>query len=188
MTPFATRDWLPTQWAAQMSWRRTEDRLGSPASRGSPATWFLLFAVALYVAARRAGIRAGRPAVTLFALAAAQPALSPRPQVLSYIFVVVFTVAWLGSMRDGRPRWWLVPLTWLWAMVHGMWPLAILIGLVGAAGALLERRPPARARLRLFLVPLLCALAAAVTPWVPALRRGGPGRRQRAVLQRVGLP
>ena len=108
-------------------------------------------------------------AITMLALAAAQPALSARPQVLSYTFVVVFTVAWLGSMRDGRPRWWLVPLTWLWAIVHGMWPLAILIGVVGAAGALIERRHALRRRLRLFLVPLLCALAAAVTPVGPAL-------------------
>ena len=132
-------------------------------------TWYLLFALALYVAARREASALAASVITLMALAAAQAALTPRPQVLSYFLVVVFTVAWLGSMRDGRTRWWLVPLTWVWAIVHGMWPLAILIGLVGAAGALVERRHPLKTRLRLFLVPVLCALAAAVTPVGPGL-------------------
>ncbi len=169
VTPFATREWLPTQWAPQMLMAWMDDRWGLAGVAWLAGTWFLLFALALYVAARRQAPALVAAATTVLALAAAQPALSARPQALSYTFVVVFTVAWLGSMRDGRPRWWLVPLTWLWAIVHGMWPLAILIGLVGAAGALIERRHPMRTRLRLFLVPLLCALAAAVTPVGPAL-------------------
>ena len=168
VTPFATRDWLPTQWLTQVVMARTEDAWGLAGVTWLAGTWYLLFAVALYVAARREASALAASIITLFALAAAQPALSPRPQVLSYVFVVVFTVAWLGSLRDGRPRWWLVPLTWLWVLVHGMWPLAILIGVVAATAALLERNHPLGVRLRLFLVPLLCAVAAAVTPLGPA--------------------
>ena len=36
-------------------------------------------------------------------------------------------------------RWWLVPLAWLWAMVHGMWPVGIIIGLVALVGIALDR-------------------------------------------------
>ena len=39
-----------------------------------------------------------------------------RPQVLSYLLVAVTTAAWLETRDDGRARWWLVPLTWVWAM------------------------------------------------------------------------
>ena len=107
--------------------------------------------------------------ITFFAVLACQPALSGRPQVLSYVFVAVFTAAWLESVRDGRPRWWLVPLLWVWATVHGMWPLGIVIGLAAATGILLDRVHPLRDRLRLFLVPVLGAVAAALTPVGPAL-------------------
>jgi hypothetical protein len=89
--------------------------------------------------------------------------------VLSYVFVGVFTAAWLESVRDGRPRWWLVPLLWVWATVHGMWPLGIVIGLAAATGILLDGVHPRRDRLRLFLVPVLGALAAALTPLGPGL-------------------
>jgi hypothetical protein len=169
VTPFATNEWLPTQWLPQVVMAWTEDKLGMAGISWLAGVWYLAFAVALYVAARRQAPALVAAAITVLGLAAAQPALSPRPQVLSYVFVLVFTVAWLGSIKDGRARWWLVPLTWLWAMVHGMWPLAIMLGLVGAAGALLERRHTLQVRLRLFLVPVLCALAGAVTPLGPAL-------------------
>ena len=142
VTPFATREWLPTQWAPQMLMAWMEDRWGLAGVAWLAGTWFLMFALALYVAARRQASALVAAAITMLALAAPSRRCQPRPQALSYIFVVVFTVAWLGSIRDGRPRWWLVPLTWLWAIVHGMWPLAVLIGLVGAAGALLERKHP----------------------------------------------
>ncbi|GAA2116855.1 hypothetical protein GCM10009843_07410 [Nocardioides bigeumensis] len=169
VTTFATNEWLPTQWASQelMAW--TEQNLGLDGVAVLAGVWFLAFAAAIYIAARRDASALAAAAITVLALAATQPALSARPQVLSYLLVVVFTVAWRDSQRDGRPRWWLVPLTWVWAVSHGMWPLAIVIGLVGATGALLERQHSVRARLTLFGVPAACAVAAAVTPLGPAL-------------------
>ena len=46
-----------------------------------------------------------------------------RPQVISYLLVAVTVGAWLRTRDDGRLRWWLVPLAWVWAMLHGMWPI-----------------------------------------------------------------
>ena len=63
-----------------------------------------------------------------------------RPQVLSYLLIAVTTAAWLARLvEDGKARWWLVPLTWVWAMVHGMWPVGIIIGLVALVGIALDR-------------------------------------------------
>ena len=36
------------------------------------------------------------------------------------------------TAEDGKLRWWLVPLTWAWANLHGMWSVGIIIGIVAA--------------------------------------------------------
>jgi hypothetical protein len=97
-----------------------------------------------------------------------QSGLSMRPQVLSYLFVAVVVAAWLRTVDDGRARWWLVPLVWLWAMLHGMWPVALVIGAVATVGLLLDRRPRAVV-LRSAGVTAACAIAAALTPVGPSL-------------------
>ena len=140
-----------------------------PAWRGTPARRSSCWPVAFFLSARRHTSGLAASLITFFSVLACQPALSGRPQVLSYVFVAVFTAAWLASVRDGRPRWWLVPLLWVWATVHGMWPLGIVIGLAAATGISLDRVHPLRARLRLFLVPVLGAVAAAFTPVGPGL-------------------
>ena len=62
-----------------------------------------------------------------------------RPQMLSFLLVAVTIGAWLRTREDGRLRWWLVPMTWVWAMSHGMWPIGIVIGVVAVVGLALDR-------------------------------------------------
>lgn len=169
VTSLATREWLPTQWSAQMAMAALESRFGLVGMAWYTGAQILVLVGTLYLTARRHTSGLAAALITFFAVVASQQALSGRPQVLSYVFVAVFTAAWLESVRDGRPRWWLVPLVWVWATVHGMWPLGIVIGLAAATGILLDRVHPLRARLRLFLVPALGAVAAALTPVGPAL-------------------
>ena len=169
VTPFATRSWLPTQWSSQVLMALTEDRFGVAGVAWLRGAWVLGLTLAVYVAARRQAPSLAAACVTMLALAASVPSLSARPQVLSYVFVVIVTATALESSRDGRVRWWLVPLTWVWATAHGMWPLGPVISLVAALGALLDRDLPVRARLRLLALPVLCAAAAAATPVGPGL-------------------
>ena len=67
----------------------------------------------------------------------------PRPQLVSIALAAVVTAAWLCSARDLRARWWLVPVTWVWACSHGLWFVGPLVGLArrGRSG---PRREPAR--------------------------------------------
>ena len=74
----------------------------------------------------------------MVAILAASPGMSMRPQVLSYLLVAVTTEAWLEHAPTAG-RWWLVPLTWVWAMCHGMWPVGIIIGAVALVGIALDR-------------------------------------------------
>ena len=92
-----------------------------------------------------------------------------RPQVLSYLLIAVTTEAWLSTRKDQKVRWWLVPLAWLWAMVHGMWPVGIIIGIVAVVGIALDRAVPPRTWLRLAAIPALSVVVTALTPVGPAL-------------------
>ena len=69
------------------------------------------------------------------------------------LFAVV-TGAALATVDDGRPRWWVVPLTWVWACTHGTWILGIaMTALVACAGLLDRRDDPLRRHLTRLAVP-----------------------------------
>ena len=124
--------------------------------------------VALYVVARRRADAWSAMPVTAVALWTMQYGLSMRPQVVSYLLVAVVTGAWLQTSDDHRVRWWLVPLVWLWAMLHGMWPVGLAISGVTVVGLALDRAPlPVVARAA--GVTLASAVAAALTPIGPPL-------------------
>ena len=94
--------------------------------------------------------------------------LGPRPQVVSFIFCAITVMMWLRTASDLKARWWLVPLTWIWACSHGMWILGPLIGAVVILGLLLDGHGFASLR-KMMLVPALSVLVAAATPVGPQL-------------------
>lgn len=169
VSTLATADWVPTQWLPEVVMAWTEDHTGLAGVAWLSGLQQVLLVLALYAAGRRWADPIAVVPVVAVALIAISPGLSMRPQVLSFVLMSVVVAAWLRSQEDGRVRWWLVPLTWLWAMVHGMWPIGILVGLVAVAGLALDRRVDARGLARHLAVPLLSAVAAALTPVGPAL-------------------
>ena len=122
-----------------------------------------------WVIARRWSTPLVSAVIVATALMASSLGLSMRPQVISYLLVAVTTAAWLRTREDGRVRWWLVPVTWVWAMCHGMWPVGIVIGVVAVVAIAADRAVPRRRLLALAAVPVGCAVAAALTPVGPRL-------------------
>ena len=168
MSTFATRDWVPTQWLSEIVMTRTEQWFGLGGLAWFSGLLEILLFLGVYAAVRgRAEPLVALP-LTGVALYSMQSGLSMRPQVLSYLLVAVVVAAWLRTLDDGRARWWLVPVVWVWAMVHGMWPVALVIGVVATVGLLLDRRPRAVV-LRSAGVTVACAVAAALTPVGPSL-------------------
>ncbi|MCW2793778.1 MAG: hypothetical protein JWO76_2876, partial [Nocardioides sp.] len=169
VSTLATADWVPTQWLPEVVMAWTEDHTGLAGVAWLSGLQQFLLVLALYAAGRRWADPIAVVPVVCVALVAIMPGLSMRPQVLSFVLMSVVVSAWLRSQADGRVRWWLVPLTWLWAMVHGMWPIGILVGVVAVAGLALDRSVDRRTLLRHLAVPVLSAVAAALTPVGPAL-------------------
>jgi hypothetical protein len=169
VSTYAAAHWLPTQWLSEVVMARTEEWFGLAGVAWLFGVQLVALMTTLYLVARRWVEPLLAMLLTTLALFASHEGLSMRPQTWSFVLVAVTTAAWMRTREDGRLRWWLVPLTWMWAMVHGMWPVGIGLGVVAVAGLALDR---ARSRDELgkaLLVPVLSAVAALLTPLGPGL-------------------
>jgi hypothetical protein len=129
----------------------------------------LVLAVCLYVVCRREAGRLPAALATILGFGGMAATLTPRPQLVSFVLLVVTLGAWLQTARDLRPRWWLVPVSWVWACCHGLWFSGAVLGVVVVAGLFLDRRVRGRMALTLLAVPVLSVVAAAATPIGPRL-------------------
>lgn len=169
VSTLATNDWVPTQWLSQMVMALFDERFGLAGVAWLNGLQQLALAGVLYLAVRRWADPIAAAPIVIVALIACGPGLSMRPQVLSYIMVVLVTDAWLRTLSDGRVRWWLIPLAWVWAMLHGMWPIGIVIGAAAVTGMALDRSAQGKRLLAQAAIPLGAAVAGALTPVGPAL-------------------
>lgn len=162
--PWTLHEWLPE---LVMSW--------AYAWFGLPGVaWLLplgtaLIGFALLAACRERASLLVSGLVTTMALLAMSGSLTLRPHLVTFALTVVTVAAWLRSAEDGRPRWWIVAMTWVWACSHGMWFVGVVVGVGVLTGIALDRRWSARVWGRLALVPLLSIGAAALTPAGPVL-------------------
>lgn len=169
VSSFATREWLPTQWLPQVLMAWGEERMGLAAVAWLSGFQAVVLALVLVFVCRRRADLVVVAFVVPVALAASWPALSMRPQVLSYAFLALVVHAWWQAALTGSRPWLLVPLTWFWAMWHGMWPFALVVGAVGVLACVLHRHPGRPEVLRQLAVLASCAVAAALTPVGPGL-------------------
>jgi hypothetical protein len=169
LSSYATRDWVPTQWLSELIMAKAQELAGASGVAWLAGTLFIAYAATLYLVSRRFAPPIVAVLVAFTAFVASGGGLSARPQVISYLFAALVTTAWISTARDGRIRWWIIPLTWLWAMLHGMWPIVIVISAVGAIGVILDRRPAPRQWLAMLSIAPAALVAACLTPLGPRL-------------------
>lgn len=167
--PFATRAYVPTQWLPAIVGQEVYQGFGLPGIAWLRCAGILGLLSALVWSARRSASTSIAVLVSLAALAGAYGGLTERPQLVGLIFLATTVGAWWRTALDLRPRWWLVPVTWLWACCHGLWIVGIAVGLVIIAGLLLDRRLTRPTVIRLVAVPPLSVAAAGLTPLGPGL-------------------
>lgn len=161
--------WVPTQWLTEAVLAFAEDVGGLPA-----VAWLFTIALLVLVLLVHQLARQGSDAVpaaftTGLTIVAMSASLSPRPHLMTYLLLCATLIAWQRTAEDLRPRWWLTPLTWVWAMSHGMWFVGPLVGLAVVTGLVLDRRVDRSQVLRLVAVPVASIAAAAFTPVGPDL-------------------
>jgi len=164
MSHFGTRDWHSRDWVAQIVAAKVDDWFGLAGVAALVGLVMIAMVVALVWAARANGSFVAASLATALGVLASGATLTPRPQVASFVLMAITVGASLRSARDHRARWWLVPLSALWACVHGFWFVGIVVELAVLLGLLLDRVVDRRTATRLALVPLASMLAVAITP------------------------
>ena len=167
--PFATRPFVLTQWLPEVVAQKAYELAGLPGVAWLRTAATLVLLGAILWACRRVADTVPALMAALAAMLGAGASLTERPQLVSFILLAVTLAAWWRSAEDLRPRWWLIPLTWVWACSHGLWPVGIAVGGVVIFGLAVDRRLDRRTALRLMLVPVSSLVAAALTPVGPRL-------------------
>jgi len=167
--PFAVHSYVPTQWLPSMATAWLYEHVGLAVVVWERAAGIGVLALALFVW----GLSIARTWLALVACSVAMLAawggLSERPQLAGFILLVAMLVAWWRTGQDLRPRWHLVPLTWLAASTHGVWAIGLALGGVVVLGLALERRGAERKIAVLAGLLVACTAAAALTPIGPRL-------------------
>lgn len=164
VSSFASAEWTPTQWLSQVTMAAVENAFGLGGVAALAGLLSVAFVSTLYLVARSQSDPLPSVVLVVLAFLATQPYLSMRPQVVSFILLAVTAHLWLAAPMAPRRVWLLVPLTWLWAMCHGMWVLGVVVGLVSAVAWSLDDRPGARIVGLRLAVPVASLAVAGATP------------------------
>lgn len=168
-TRFATQHWVTTQWLPELAASRFEHVFGLPGVVWLFCAGLITITAVLYLVCRYEADVLAATVATIVAFVGISATLTPRPQLVSFILLLIVTSAWLRTANDLQPRWWLIPVSWLWACSHGMWFSGIAVGAVVAVGLILDRRIRGGMALKMLVIPVSSLLVAAMTPTGPGL-------------------
>lgn len=169
LSHFTTGPWILHEWLPELGLALANHLGGLAAVAWLAQAGRLAVCLALLVLCRRVAGPLAAALVAGAAILGTADSLSPRPQLVGFVFLAVTVGAWLRTAMDNRPRWWLVPLSWLWACSHGTWVVGITVGVATVAGLALDGRLDRKQAARLAAIPVLSLVAAALTPVGPRL-------------------
>ena len=165
----ADRPYLPTQWLSEVAGSLVHQAWGITGVHAMRAVGIVVLAGVVAATARRWAGPLVSVLVTLGVLVASAAGWGERPQLLGLVLTAVAVFLWSGTLADLRPRWALVPLTWLWAMCHGTWAVGVAVGGIVLVALVLDRRRAEVPWGRLLALLVATALVPGLTPLGPRL-------------------
>jgi hypothetical protein len=164
LSAFTTQPWVLNQWLPELGMAWAHDLGGLPAVAWAAQAARLAVCVALLILCRAVSGPLAAAFVASAAVLGAADSLSPRPQLIGFTLLALVVGAWLRTARDLRPRWWLVPVMWLWSCCHGTWVAGIAVGAATVVGLVLDRRLTLQQGARLGGLVAGSLVVTAVTP------------------------
>ncbi|WP_406831783.1 hypothetical protein ABEG17_02910 [Pedococcus sp. KACC 23699] len=169
LSQFSSRSWVLHEWLPELGLAAAAALGGLPAVAWLACALIAVLFVTVYVVCRTWVPVLPAAILATAAVFGSAASLTPRPQLVTFVLLPVVVWAWLGTARDLRVRWWVVPLSWVWACSHGLWVAGVVTGAAVTAGLLLDRRLSLQQAARLVGVVALSVVVAALTPVGPGL-------------------
>jgi hypothetical protein len=167
LAELADRAYVPTQWLSQVGMSIVYDVWGMNGIQITRVLLVLLLGVLVVAAARvtaPATAAAIAAAITMFSTSIAW---GERPQLAATVLLGAAVLLWWRALDQGRVPWLVMPLAWVWALVHGSWILGVAVGVLLTVGGLLDGRWSGRTAYLVAGVPAFSLVAAALTPLGP---------------------
>jgi hypothetical protein len=161
---FTTEQWVRQQWLGELLMAIVARQWGLAGVGWLTAALQAALVIATYAACRRLAAPLPAALATVGAALGSSGALAARPQIVGMVLLAIAAGAWYGTTIDLRPRWWLVPFSWIWAMTHGTWVIGVVLGFVVLVGLLADRRLDRMAAVRLALLPTAAAVVPLFSP------------------------
>ena len=171
----AGREWVAHSWLAEVLLSLLHSALGLKGLVLFRAVAVGALLAALAVQAFRRTTPARALLVLALAVLATKGGWGERPQLLSFLLLIPTAQLVRSAVAGARSVWWVVPITYLWANLHGLWFLAPVLVALGALGAWTAEPAAAGVRVRALrarpfvLAAAAAAAAAALTPNGPVL-------------------
>ena len=169
---FATASWVPTEPLPEAVTALVYRGFGLTGVVWLYVATVLLVVVVVFLVCRRYAGPLPAVVATMLFLAAGQGSMTPRPQLVSYLLLLVLLEAWRRSEQDHRPRWWLIPLCWFWSLCHGFWFIGVAYGVLAVAAIALGGRADRRTLIRLAALAVSCVAVVLLNPLGPAVFEG----------------
>ncbi len=165
----ADQPYSPTQWLSEVVMSVVHDVTGVAGIHvlRALAVVALLTFLQLTAAVYTTPVRAAGVALPAIVATAAQ--WGERPQLAGLVLLAVTTWLWSRARRDATVPWLVIPLTWVWAMLHGSWVLGVATGGLFVVAMLLEQPRRQRSWGRLVGVVAASVAVAGLTPLGPSL-------------------
>jgi hypothetical protein len=161
-------DAINQQWLAQLAWAAAYDVAGPAGAYALLISTILVTTLTLWSIGRMLG--ASRRALVAAALIAAFQ-LTSFFQVRAQLFAFALAAAALWCLqRGGRTAWLVVPLTAVWANVHGSFPLASCFAAAFAIGSL-TRSETRRRAIEYAAIAVGAGVASLLNPYGPQVWR-----------------
>jgi hypothetical protein len=166
---FATLHWVPTEPLPEIVAAYVERWSGLPGLAVLFCLGACVVVITVQLTNRREAALLPATVATLFAVLAASGSLTSRPQLVSFVLLPIVLAAWLRTEHDLKPRWWLLPLTWLWSLCHGFWLFGVGVGFAVVVGIALSRRARRSELARLAAVAVGSLLVVGLNPVGPGV-------------------
>ena len=165
----ADRPYSPTQWLAEAGMSGVHQLTGVAGIHALRALALVALLALLQLTATVFTTAVRAAAIAFPALVATAAQWGERPQLIGLVLFAATTWLWSSALRHATVPWVVIPLTWLWAMVHGSWLLGVATGALFLVVMLLEQPRQDRRWARLTAVVAGSMAVAALTPLGPSL-------------------